>query len=256
MSGLPSEAINLNVEGRQVVGALQGFGQLWQKTYWVRLSGAARVSSSGHPDLEGQLQQLLAKRQPFSMPPLPASPLERSQSLNIATGGMPLSTGVMVIYDDDESFTFMTPEGHVFSGWITSSAYESEGSTVAQTQLLVRANDPLYEIGLRLGGSKAEDRFWHHTLSSLAASFGVEGQVQMTTSCVDPRLQWSHAKNIWHNAAIRTAIYTAIAPLRWARNLGPTRAVKRKLQATIRTCFQNPRNPGRGRVDKTTVGWG
>ena len=39
VSGLPSEALNLNVEGRQVVGPLQGFGQLWQKTYWVRLSG-------------------------------------------------------------------------------------------------------------------------------------------------------------------------------------------------------------------------
>ena len=35
----PTGAVNLNVEGRQVVGPLQGFGQLWQKTYWVRLSG-------------------------------------------------------------------------------------------------------------------------------------------------------------------------------------------------------------------------
>ena len=26
---LPSEAINLNVEGRKVVGPLQGFGQMW-----------------------------------------------------------------------------------------------------------------------------------------------------------------------------------------------------------------------------------
>ena len=38
---LPSEAINLNVEGRRLAGALQGFGQLWQKTYWARLSGAS-----------------------------------------------------------------------------------------------------------------------------------------------------------------------------------------------------------------------
>ena len=26
----PAGAVNLNVEGRQVVGPLQGFGQLWQ----------------------------------------------------------------------------------------------------------------------------------------------------------------------------------------------------------------------------------
>ena len=41
VSDISSEAININVEGRQVVGPLQGFGKLWQKTYWVRLSGAA-----------------------------------------------------------------------------------------------------------------------------------------------------------------------------------------------------------------------
>ena len=34
-----------------------------------------------------------------------------------------LSTGVMVLYADDESFTFMTPEGHTLSAWITFSAY-------------------------------------------------------------------------------------------------------------------------------------
>ncbi len=32
----------LNLDGRQVVGPLQGFGQMWQKTYRVRLSGAGQ----------------------------------------------------------------------------------------------------------------------------------------------------------------------------------------------------------------------
>ena len=36
---VPTGALNINVDGRQVVGPLQGFGQLWQKTYWVRLTG-------------------------------------------------------------------------------------------------------------------------------------------------------------------------------------------------------------------------
>jgi len=39
VSEVPAGAVNLNVEGRRVVGALQGFGQLWQKTYSVRLAG-------------------------------------------------------------------------------------------------------------------------------------------------------------------------------------------------------------------------
>ena len=37
---------------------------------------------------------------------------------------MKLSTGVMVLYADDESFTLMTPQGHMFAGWITFSRHE------------------------------------------------------------------------------------------------------------------------------------
>ena len=77
-----------------------------------------------------------------------------------APGGMTLSTGVMVIYADEESFTFMSPEGHMFSGWITFSAHEREGATVAQTQVLIRANDPLWELVMRVYGFKKEDEFW------------------------------------------------------------------------------------------------
>ena len=40
VSDVPEGAANLNVQGRHEVGALQGFGKLWQKTYRVRLTGA------------------------------------------------------------------------------------------------------------------------------------------------------------------------------------------------------------------------
>jgi hypothetical protein len=36
---MPAGAINLNVAGRRLVGPVQGFGQLWQKTYRVRIGG-------------------------------------------------------------------------------------------------------------------------------------------------------------------------------------------------------------------------
>ncbi len=34
---VPSDAINLNVEGRSVASPIQGFGKMWQKTYKVNL---------------------------------------------------------------------------------------------------------------------------------------------------------------------------------------------------------------------------
>lgn len=39
VSDLPAGAVPINVDGHQVVGALQGFGQLWQKTNRVKLPG-------------------------------------------------------------------------------------------------------------------------------------------------------------------------------------------------------------------------
>jgi hypothetical protein len=40
----------------------------------------------------------------------------------------------MVLYADDVSFTLMTPQGHIFSGWITFSSHVEGGVTVAQTE--------------------------------------------------------------------------------------------------------------------------
>ena len=40
VSDVPTQAVSLNVEGRRVAGALQGFSQIWQKTYKVHLTGA------------------------------------------------------------------------------------------------------------------------------------------------------------------------------------------------------------------------
>ena len=69
-----------------------------------------------------------------------------------------LSTGVMVIYADDESFTFMTPEGHTLSAWITFSAYRDGDVTVAQVQALERPSDPFDELAYMFGGRRMNDR--------------------------------------------------------------------------------------------------
>ncbi len=220
---VPTGAINLNVEGRQLTGPLQGFGQLWQKTYHVRLSGSSVTPAELIKEWKENFPQFWPEGNRFYGPITGISPGEVAVINISAPGGVPLSTGVMVLYADDESFTLMCPQGHMFSGWITFSAHEQDGATVAQTQVLIRANDPLWEIGMRLFGFKKEDRFWQQTLESVASHFGVQTKTQMSATVIDPRLQWSQAKNVWHNALIRTTIYTATAPIRW-----PLRLVTRK----------------------------
>src|SRR4030095_2127568 len=82
---------------------------------------------------------------------------------------MKLSTGVLVLYADDESFTLMTPEGHMLAGWITFSAWAADDEvTVVQIQALERTNDPLYELGYVLGGNRLNTRFWVQTGENLA----------------------------------------------------------------------------------------
>jgi hypothetical protein len=227
VSDVPSGAMNLNVKGRQVSGALQGFGQMWQKTYKVRLSGANVAPVEVVKVWKENFPKFWPKGNRFYGPIAGIAPGEVAV-LNLAgpgnitgPGGMPLiSTGVMVIYSDDESFTFMTPEGHIVAGWITFSAYEEDGSTVAQAQVLIRPSDPLYELTFRLGiGHKTEDDFWQHTVKAVAAHFGVDGQPQQEVTLVDPKVQWSQAKNIWRNAGIRTGLYIMATPLRWVGNL-------------------------------------
>ncbi|WIG57442.1 MAG: hypothetical protein OJF49_000186 [Ktedonobacterales bacterium] len=211
LSDVPAGAINLNVEGRSVVGPLQGFGKMWQKTYRVRLVDALVQPTEVIATWKENFQSFWPKGNRFYAPLTGITPGEVAL-LNLKTGGMPLSTGVLVLYADDESFTLMTPQGHMFAGWITFSAYVDDGATVAQAQVLMRANDPIYEMGLTMGGHKQEDKFWEHTLKSLAARFGVLAPVQIQAVCVDPKRKWAHAKNIRHNAAMRTVLS---APSRW-----------------------------------------
>ncbi len=222
VTDVPGGAINLNVEGRQVVSPLQGFGQLWQKTYRVRLSGAratpAEVVKAWKEDFpkfqppENHFYPSLAGIQPgqvvftdSTLPMLPGLP-----------GFIPIASGVMVLYADDSMFTVMTPEGFPESGWNTFSAYEEEGATVAQVQSMARASDPIYEFGFRfMGGARKQEDTWQFVLKSLARHFGVEGQVRTHTACLDPTLQWGEAKNVWKNAAIRTFFYALATPIRW-----------------------------------------
>jgi hypothetical protein len=213
---VPAGATYLNVEGRRVSSPIHGFGQMWQKTYRVHLRGAGVSPAEVIRTWKERFPEFWPRGNAFFAPLTGIAPGEIAL-LTVAPvpGPMKLSTGVLVLYADEESFTLMSPQGHVFAGWITFSAFEQEGETVAQAQALIRANDPLYELGMLLGGSRREDHFWEHTLRSLAVHFGVECVVETQATCVDRRRQWSRMSNVWFNAAIRSGLYTTASPLRW-----------------------------------------
>jgi hypothetical protein len=233
VSDLQAGAVNLNVEGRRVTGPVQGFGQMWQKTYLIRLKMCPVTPQSLIQEWKDKFSTFWPAGNRFYGLPTSLAPGQVAV-LNLAgpggftaPGGRPLiSTGVLVIYADDESFSFMTPEGHMFAGMITFSAVREETDCViAQIQALVRAGDPIYELSCRLGmGHKMEDVFWLQTLRNLAAHFNAPAsEPELRRVLVDPRLQWREARNIWLNAAVRTTFYTLGAPFR-----GLSRMVRRQ----------------------------
>jgi hypothetical protein len=106
----------------------------------------------------------------------------------------------------------------MFAGWITFSAEregpQDGGETVVQALVLMRANDPLYEIAMTFGGHGKEDKFWAATLTALGERLGLANPtVDIKTTCVDAKRQWRHANNIWHNSMIRSVLQTIAAPV-------------------------------------------
>ncbi len=208
------------VTGKRVAGPIQGFGQMWQKTYSVRLDGVATTPEQLIAGWKERFPTFWPKGATFyaplagiapgevallEVPPLPGSPIK-------------MSTGVMVIYADDESFAFMTPEGHALSAWITFSGYRDGETTVAQVQALERASDPFIELSYVFGANRMNDRFWEQTLENLARSVGVVTPVvQSQKVCVDKRRQWRYVRNLRHSAAVNMAVATVTAPARWLR---------------------------------------
>jgi hypothetical protein len=216
VTGVEPGSAGINVAGRRPTSPVHGFGKMWQKTYRIRLEGATATPAEIIAVWKRDFPSFWPTGNRFFAPLAGIQPGEVAVLDLTMPGGLKLSTGVLVLYADDESFTLMTPEGHMFAGWITFSAFQDDGVTVAQAHVLMRASDPLYEVGMAFGGHRQEDRHWAHTLRSLAAAFGVEGEVTTEAVCVDRRRQWSKVGNVWHNAGIRSGMYTAMAPMRLA----------------------------------------
>jgi hypothetical protein len=208
------------VTGRRVAGPLQGFGQLWQKTFRVPLTGLGLSPADVVARWKAEFPTFWPSNATFYAPLSGISPGEVALLELAPIPGAPvkLSTGVMVLYADDESFTFITPEGHTLSAWITFSAHRDGDVTVAQAQALERPSDPIDELTYILGGNRMNDRFWEATMANLARTLGVaEPVVDTARILVDRKRQWRHARNLRHSAAIRAGVRTLTAPARWLR---------------------------------------
>ncbi len=208
------------VTGRRVSGPIQGFGQMWQKTFTVRLDGLATTPEAVIEHWKAAFPTFWPKGSTFYAPLAGIRPGEVALLEVTPVPGSPvkMSTGVMVIYADQESFTFMTPEGHALSAWITFSAYREGDTTIAQAQALERASDPFIELSYVFGANRANDRFWELTLENLARSLGVSTPViESRKVCVDKHRQWRYARNVRHSAAVNMAVGTVTAPARWIR---------------------------------------
>jgi hypothetical protein len=112
----------------------------------------------------------------------------------------------------------------MFAGWITFSAMTTEdGQTSVRADVLMRANDPLYEMAMTFGGHHKEDQFWARTLTALGQHLGATSPEVATRSvCVDKRRQWRHAGNVWHNSMMRSVAQTLATPFTRLRRRAPS----------------------------------
>jgi hypothetical protein len=209
----PREGVRgTNVAGRRLTGPVQGFGKMWQKNYRMRV-GSQIKPEQAIATWKEHFPEFWPKGNRFAGALTGINPGDVALLDLAIGGGVKLSTGVFVLYADAESFTLMTPQGHMFAGWITFSAERADDETVVQAQVLMRANDPIYELGMMSGGHKKEDRFWAATMIALGQRLGVEDpKVETTTTCVDSKRQWRNASNIRHNSAVRSVFQKKAVP--------------------------------------------
>jgi hypothetical protein len=202
-----------DVAGRRLTGPVQGFGKMWQKTY--RMNAGQVPPERAIATWRGHFREFWPKGNRFASMLTGINPGDVALLDRAIGGGVKLSTGVFVLCADTGSFTLMNPQGAMFAGWITFSAERTGDATTIQVQVLMRANDPLCEIAMALGGHRKEDKFWAATLTALGHRLGIdEPAIDITSTCVDSRRQWRHAGNVRHNSMVRSELQTLTATIR------------------------------------------
>ena len=205
---IPGDPINLNVDGRRTAGPIQGFGQLWEKTYRVDLSDAGLSPARLISIMKRNFPKFQPPENKFFPPEKGIKPGEIILINAVTPGGL-VVTGVLVLYAGKDTFTFITPEGHPEAGWVTFKALEEKGRVIFQIQGLARASDPVYEVAFRMAGSNLQRQIWTHVLESLAKYTGSSAKVQFSVQCLDDSLHLSNFFNVFKNAQILSMLQSA-----------------------------------------------
>jgi anti-anti-sigma factor len=213
MAKMPREAVNLNIRGRRIAGPLQGFGQLWEKTYSIDLSDTKLTPEEIVSTLKSNFPKFQPPQNRFYTSEAGIKPGE-IVLINASTPGGMVATGVLVLYASARSFTFITPQGHPEAGWVTFRSFRENDRTVMQVQGLARASDPLYEAAFRIAGSSLQEQIWTYLLGSLAKYTGSHSRVQLTKRCLDTSLQWPNFFNVFLNAQISSMVFSLTHPFK------------------------------------------
>jgi pyruvate/2-oxoglutarate dehydrogenase complex dihydrolipoamide dehydrogenase (E3) component/anti-anti-sigma regulatory factor len=210
---MPQKARNLNVNGRRPVGPVNGFGSLCQKIFRLHINDPTISPEESIKELKENFPSFQPSFNRFYPSPggIQAGEIVLIDSF---TPGGPVSTGVMVLYSDERSFTFNTPQGHPECGFVSFSGNASQDGTIVQILGLARSSDPLYEAAFRTVGSKIQTRIWTHVLTSLALHLGVPPNITFEEESVDNCLQWNQIGNLYYSAQIRTLFNE---PKRWLK---------------------------------------
>ena len=148
---VPAEAINLNVTGRRVVGPVQGFGKMWQKTMRVSLGASQVTPAEVIATWKAEFQRLWPERNWFYAPgrhrprrggPAQPGPARPHEALHRGAGAVRRRR---VVHPHD-------PRGHRPLG-SPSRPRPSAGPPWSRSRPW-STNDPLYELGYVFGGNR------------------------------------------------------------------------------------------------------
>jgi hypothetical protein len=217
----PEGAMLRNMDNRRLQPQINVFGKMWQKTFWLMID---------KPELTPKdvITKLMQNFVVFQIPENFFYPTSKGLSpgalvfIDSKTPGGIVSTGIYVLYVDDTSFTYITPQGHPEAGWITFSAREQDEKIRLQIQGLVRAADPFYELAYAIAGQAFQEKIWLNVLTQMAKHLAIEDNGQMVKYKPADNWQCCRAGNIWYNAQIRTL------PLNITRWIPLSRKVKEK----------------------------
>ncbi|MCJ7623983.1 MAG: STAS domain-containing protein [Anaerolineaceae bacterium] len=212
IKGLSQDAFTNNVEGKKPTSPLNGFGKLRHKIYEIRLSDVNMDVKDVISIWKNEFTDFIPEGNAFFFPKNGIQPgsvavihLAGPKGISLPYGLPIITTGLIVSYTDEVSFSFLAPEGHMFAGMITFYCTAEDDDIIARIHALVRASDPIFELSFLLQfGHKLEDRLWLQTLNAFAKRFNSQNVAVSEVRYIDSRIQWRNFINFWQNCAIHT----------------------------------------------------